>query len=56
MVRVPGWAETVDGETKQFRDFFLRRFEVTNREFQIFVDDGGYRLDGIFGSTRSSCR
>ena len=43
MVRVPGWAEAVDGETKQFRDFFLRRFEVTNREFQTFVDGGGYR-------------
>jgi len=43
MVRVPGWSALVDGEMLEFRDFFLGRFEVTNSEFQEFVDAGGYR-------------
>jgi dienelactone hydrolase len=42
MVRVPGWREDVAGEPTTFRDFFLGRYEVTNREFKAFVDGGGY--------------
>ncbi len=41
-VIVPGWTEAVDGETVRFSDFFLGRHEVTNSEFQAFVDAGGY--------------
>ncbi len=41
-VIVPGWSEVVDGKTTRFRDFFLGRHEVTNSEFQAFVDAGGY--------------
>jgi eukaryotic-like serine/threonine-protein kinase len=29
--------------TAQVPDFYLDRFEVTNREYQVFVDSGGYR-------------
>jgi len=42
MVHVPGWTEVVDGETVKFREFFLGRHEVTNSEYQAFVDAGGY--------------
>ncbi len=39
MVRVPG-AATPSGELD---DFFLDRYEVTNREYKAFIDAGGYR-------------
>ena len=42
-VRVPGWSALVEGELVEFREFFLGRFEVTNREYQEFVEAGGYR-------------
>ncbi len=42
MVRVRGGkVDTEAGET--IEDFFLDRFEVTNRQFKAFVDAGGYR-------------
>jgi DNA-binding winged helix-turn-helix (wHTH) protein/dienelactone hydrolase len=41
-VRVPGWQQEVLGNPVQFADFFLGRYEVTNREFKAFVDAGGY--------------
>jgi DNA-binding winged helix-turn-helix (wHTH) protein len=41
-VRVPGWEERVQGTPAQFADFFLNRYEVTNREYKEFVDAGGY--------------
>ncbi len=43
MVRIPGWSETIDGETVELDDFFMDRFPVTNQEYQRFVDAGGYR-------------
>ncbi len=43
MVGVPGWEALIDGKLVEFRDFFMGRYEVTNREFQAFVDAGGYR-------------
>ena len=39
MVRIPGF--TRDNTT--YADFYIDRFEVTNREFKEFVDAGGYR-------------
>ncbi len=42
MVRVPGWDALLDGNIVEFGDFFLGRYEVTNREFQAFVDANGY--------------
>jgi formylglycine-generating enzyme required for sulfatase activity/dienelactone hydrolase len=39
MVRVPG-AKTPVGT---LGDFFIGRYEVTNREYEAFVDAGGYR-------------
>lgn len=49
MARVPGqnWAEMIDfigfvGPIK-IPPFYLDRFEVTNREYQKFVDSGGYQ-------------
>ena len=42
MVRVPGWTQSVAGEETEFADFFIGRFEVTNRDYKRFVDAGGY--------------
>lgn len=43
MVNVPGWSALIDGNMVHFRDFFMGRYEVTNREFQKFIDAGGYK-------------
>ncbi len=48
MVHVPGWTEVVDGQTVRYRDFFLGRHEVTNSEYQAFVDAGGYRRKDLW--------
>jgi formylglycine-generating enzyme required for sulfatase activity/dienelactone hydrolase len=42
MVRVPGWEALMDGQIVAFNEFFLGRYEVTNREYQTFVDADGY--------------
>ncbi|NGP75099.1 protein kinase [Balneolaceae bacterium YR4-1] len=39
MVRVKG----TDTPIGKLDDFFIGRFEVTNKEFKEFIDDGGYR-------------
>jgi hypothetical protein len=47
MVRVPGFAIPdpleEDGDTIVFREYFLGRHEVSNREYRRFVEAGGYR-------------
>jgi eukaryotic-like serine/threonine-protein kinase len=43
MVRIPGWSVQIDGEVAELGDFFMDRYPVTNREYQRFVDAGGYR-------------
>jgi eukaryotic-like serine/threonine-protein kinase len=43
MVRIPGWSQTIAGEKVDLGDFYMDRYEVTNREYQRFVDAGGYR-------------
>ena len=44
MVAVTGGPVSVRGAgTIRLADFFIDRFEVTNREFKRFVDAGGYR-------------
>jgi len=42
MVRIPGFTR----DSVQYADFYMDRFEVTNREFKEFVDAGGYRSPG----------
>ena len=42
-VRVPGWREKMEGDNVELGDFFLGKYEVTNREYQAFVDAGGYQ-------------
>jgi dienelactone hydrolase len=42
MVRVDGFEVRVQGEAIDVPDFFLDRHEVSNREYQLFVDAGGY--------------
>ncbi len=39
MVRVSG----MESDAGQFPDFYIDRYEVTNRQFREFVDQGGYR-------------
>ena len=44
MVRVPGGPfHYRNTKTVSLDDFFLDRFEVTNRQYKEFVDQGGYR-------------
>lgn len=43
MVYVPGWDDVEDGTPIHFRAFFIGRFEVSNREYQEFVDADGYQ-------------
>jgi formylglycine-generating enzyme required for sulfatase activity/predicted esterase len=43
MVRVPGASLRVGDQTVGVEDFFLDKFEVTNRAYKKFVDAGGYR-------------
>ena len=43
MVRVRASAVNVLGTTLSVPDFWIGRFEVTNREFKRFVEAGGYR-------------
>jgi eukaryotic-like serine/threonine-protein kinase len=42
MAAVPGWLFTNDGHTLPVREFLMMRHEVTNDQFQAFVDGGGY--------------
>jgi serine/threonine protein kinase/formylglycine-generating enzyme required for sulfatase activity/dienelactone hydrolase len=45
MVFVPGSSFELEstGETVELPDYWLGRYEVTNREYKTFVDAGGYR-------------
>jgi eukaryotic-like serine/threonine-protein kinase len=44
MVRVVGGSDPVrSGLAGELDDFWIDRFEVTNRQFKAFVDQGGYR-------------
>ena len=43
MVRVPGGNVALEAGTIRLDDFFMDKFEVTNRDFKKFVDAGGYR-------------
>src|SRR3954454_6182159 len=43
MLRAPGGPSTVRGRTVTLDDYWIDRFEVTNRQFKTFVDAGGYR-------------
>jgi formylglycine-generating enzyme required for sulfatase activity/dienelactone hydrolase/predicted Ser/Thr protein kinase len=43
MVWVPGGQRTIGGKAVALDGFWLDRFEVTNREFKVFLDAGGYR-------------
>ena len=43
MVRVPGDRIMLGGQPIELSDFFIGRYEVTNREFKAFVDAGGYQ-------------
>jgi dienelactone hydrolase len=43
MVRVPGITVRAEGNAVAIADFFLDKFEVTNRAYKKFVDAGGYR-------------
>ncbi len=43
MLRAPGGPATVSNRTVTLDDYWIDRFEVTNRQFKTFVDAGGYR-------------
>jgi formylglycine-generating enzyme required for sulfatase activity/predicted esterase len=43
MVRVPQGTALIGGEVIEFRSFLLGKYEVSNEEFQAFIDTGGYK-------------
>ena len=43
MVAVPGGTADFQGTTVDLKPFWIDRFEVSNRDFKRFVDEGGYR-------------
>jgi len=43
MVRVAAGPAYLEGQTIQLPWFWIDRLEVTNRQFKVFVDGGGYR-------------
>jgi predicted esterase len=47
-VRVPGTQVMIDGQLVSIADFRIGRYEVTNSEYQAFVDAGGYRDPGYW--------
>ncbi len=54
MVRVPANVSNVRGTTISLPDYWIDRFEVTNRQFKAFVDAGGYRTrEYLEGTDRS---
>lgn len=48
MVFVPGWTDVIDHQDINFDEFFIGRFEVTNTEYQAFVDAGGYQRKDLW--------
>jgi formylglycine-generating enzyme required for sulfatase activity/predicted Ser/Thr protein kinase/predicted esterase len=43
MVAVPGGTVSFKGTSVELTPFWIDRYEVTNREFKRFIDEGGYR-------------
>ncbi len=49
MVWVAGGSQSIgSAEAVQLEPFWIDKYEVTNREFQAFVDAGGYREDRLW--------
>ncbi len=48
MVRVNGWRFAGDGRILELNDYYLGRYEVTNREYKAFVDAGGYQRESLW--------
>lgn len=47
-VRVPSAEVPLNGGAIAIKDFFLGRHEVTNAQFKVFVDSGGYRRQDLW--------
>ena len=43
MIHVPGGTTSIDGVSGTFSDFWMDRFEISNKQFKAFVDAGGYK-------------
>lgn len=43
MVRVPQGTALIGGKAVEFRSFLLGKYEVSNKEFQAFIEAGGYK-------------
>jgi dienelactone hydrolase len=48
MLRAGGGPATLRGQTVRLEDYWIDRFEVTNRQFKTFVDGGGYRTQSYW--------
>ena len=47
-IRVPGMQFQLGGNNVTMADFFINRYEVSNREYQAFVNAGGYEQAGLW--------
>jgi hypothetical protein len=43
MIHVPGGTTSIEGVSGTFTDFWMDRFEISNKQFKAFVDAGGYK-------------
>ena len=43
MIHVPGGTTSIEGVSGAFSDFWMDRFEISNKQFKAFVDAGGYK-------------
>jgi serine/threonine protein kinase len=51
MVHVPGGtAEFGAAEPVELEEFWIDKYEVTNREYKAFIDDGGYREERFWAA------
>ena len=43
MIHMPGGTTSIEGVSGTFSDFWMDRFEISNKQFKAFVDAGGYK-------------
>lgn len=54
-VKIPsGYFIYQSGEKRELPTYWISRYPITNRQFQVFVDDGGYREDSWWRDLKKS--
>jgi len=50
MVHVAAGSASYGGQSVDLDEFWIDKYEVTNREYEAFIDDGGYRDDRFWAA------